>query len=243
MKQATTILLLLIGLVTVSCAQQTNYSNVRAAEFKRLVESNPGTLLDVRTLQEFRGGRLENADMLNYYDRDFRERLLMLPKNKPVYLYCNTGYRSERAARVLAAAGYSNVYNMQFGIMEWYHIGLPLYADPNARQDTENLYSIADFRSILSKEPLVFVDFYAPWCAPCREMMPMIDELLPQYHADIHLLKVNVDASRDLARDLGLKGVPYLVLYQNGKAVFEHFGTISREELKKVLDRQLAKAR
>lgn len=221
--------------------QNEGHIDLDAAQFKVIVAQEPGILLDVRTLREYRQGYLAGAEVLNYYERGFRERLLLLPKDRPVYLYCNTGYRSGRAARILTSAGYTKVYNMRHGIMEWNIHDFPVEYDPNAEKDTENLVNKDEFDRLVNNEPLLFVDFYAPWCAPCREMMPMIDELLPAYHNDIHLLKVNVDASRKLAKEMKLKGVPYLVLYRNGETVFEHFGKLEAHELRAVFDNELAK--
>ena len=56
---------------------------------------------------------------LNYYALDFKRKLLLLPRDQAVYLYCNTGYRSQRAAEILADKGYRQVHNLEHGIMEW----------------------------------------------------------------------------------------------------------------------------
>lgn len=223
-------LLLLTGL----SAQAQSYENIDAETFYKLLQEQPGTLLDVRTTREFRNGHLPESGQLNYYARDFRSKLELLPTDSPIYLYCNTGYRSERAAQMLAQAGYTQVYNMQYGIMEWNYRRLPIVVDPNAEPDREHVVSIEDYEQITQSEPLVFVDFYAPWCAPCREMVPMFDSLLSTYHAHVHLLKVNADASKKLVVNRKLMSVPYLILYKNGKEVFTHNGKISRNELEQL---------
>jgi thioredoxin 1 len=218
------------------CSQDAATIQVSSREFEKLVRTKPGVLLDVRTQREFQNGHIENAGQLNYYALDFRKRLLLLPKDQPIYLYCNTGYRSNRAASFLIRNAYTNVYNLQHGIMEWELADLPVIIDPDAQPDMDDKFEPAEFAQLLASEPIVFVDFYAPWCAPCRKMMPMIDSLKVEYHERLPIVKVNADASKRLMREMKLVTVPYLAIYCNGELVFEHRGEIRREELVEVLE-------
>lgn len=233
-------LLFLFPLFTVPAFNQDpTVRQVNSHEFKRLVDEQEGLLLDVRTKREFQNGHIENSGNLNYYALDFRKRLLLLPKDKPVYLYCNTGYRSDRAAGFLIRNGYQEVYNLQHGIMEWDLFALPVAVDPDARPDLDDKFDPAEFAELINSEPVVFVDFYAPWCGPCRQMMPMIDSLMVEYHERIPVVKVNADASKQLMREMKLVTVPYLVLYQDGAIVFEHRGVMKRKDLVSILDSNL----
>jgi len=228
---------IVITLALNSCAQKNPEAiQLNSKEFERLVRTKPGVLLDVRTQREFKNGHIENAGQLNYYALDFRSRLLLLPKDQPVYLYCNTGYRSNRAASFLIRNAYTNVYNLQHGIMEWELADLPVITDPDARPDMDDKFEPDEFAQLLASEPIVFVDFYAPWCAPCRKMMPMIDSLKVEYHERLPIVKVNADASKRLMREMKLVTVPYLALYRNGELYFEHHGEIRRKELVEVLE-------
>jgi len=218
------------------CSQDAATIQVSSHEFDKLVRTKPGVLLDVRTQREFQNGHIKNAGQLNYYALDFRQRLLLLPKDQPVYLYCNTGYRSDRAANFLIRNDYTNVYNLQRGIMEWELADLPVIVDPDAQPDMDDKFEPADFEQLLASESIVFVDFYAPWCAPCRRMMPMIDSLKVEYHGRLPIVKVNADASKRLMREMKLVTVPYLALYRNGELYFEYRGEIRREELVEVLE-------
>jgi thioredoxin 1 len=212
---------------------------VSSPEFAKIVVEDIGVLLDVRTMREFQNGHIANAGNLNYYAFDFRRRLLLLPKDQPIYLYCNTGYRSDRAADFLIRNGYERVYNLQHGIMEWDLHDLPVAIDPNAQPDMDDKFEPSDFAGLIENEPVVFVDFYAPWCGPCRQMMPMIDSLKTEYHERIPVIKVNADASKRLMRELKLVTVPYLVLYRNGELVFDHKGIMKREEVVSLLESNL----
>ncbi len=228
---------IVITLALTSCAQKNPEAiQLNSKEFERLVRTKPGVLLDVRTQREFKNGHIENAGQLNYYALDFRSRLLLLPKDQPVYLYCNTGYRSNRAASFLIRNAYTNVFNLQYGIMEWELVDLPVIVDPDAQPDMDDKFEPDEFAQLLASEPIVFMDFYAPWCGPCRKMMPMIDSLKVEYHERLPIVKVNADASKRLMREMKLVTVPYLALYRNGKLYFEHRGEIRREELVEVLE-------
>ncbi len=209
---------------------------VNSHEFAHLINNGGGVLLDVRTQREFQNSHIPDAGNLNYYAFDFRRRLLFLPKDQPIYLYCNTGYRSDRAADFLIRNGYERVYNLQHGIMEWDLYELPVAIDPNAQPDMDDRFEPADFADLINSEPVVFIDFYAPWCGPCRQMMPMIDSLKTEYHERIPVVKVNADASKRLMRELKLVTVPYLVLYRNGEIVFDHRGVMKREEVVSLLE-------
>ncbi len=217
-----------------ACGQNPNVKQLNSVEFEKLIKDSSGTLLDVRTLGEFKNGHIKDAGQLNYYALDFSQRLLMLSKDQPIYLYCNTGYRSQRAAEILVENGYKKVYNLEHGIMEWNLKNLPVLVEPDAKPDTENKMELDEFNALINSEKLVFVDFYAPWCAPCRKMMPMMDSLKTEYKDKITIVKINVDASKKLMKELGIVSVPYLVLYHKGIILYSQNGLTEKQELEKV---------
>ncbi len=212
-------------------AQDASVNQLSSNDFQELLLTNSGVLLDVRTAGEFENGHIPASGNLNYYALDFKRKLKLLSKEEPIYLYCNSGYRSERAARYLIDHGYSQVYNLEKGIIEWDAEDFPLIVEPHAKPDTKDMMDENTLSVILESEPIVFVDFYAPWCGPCRKMMPMIDSLQVDYKSKILVLKVNTDASRSLVKGLKIPSVPYLTLYKNGELIFSHKGLIGRKEL------------
>lgn len=83
-------------------------------------------LVDVRTPEEFLEGHLENAQNICIASSDFEDKIKLLDKNKPVFLYCKTGRRSANAAKILEEMGFTKVYDMQGGIVNWKEQGLEL---------------------------------------------------------------------------------------------------------------------
>ncbi len=219
-----------------SKAQSPYIKQLDPSEFKEMVKGEKGSLLDVRTSSEFANGHIKDAGQLNYYASDFKKRLLMLPKNQPVYLYCNTGYRSQKAAEIMAQNGYKQIYNLEHGIMAWNLNSLPVVVEPDAKPDTENKMEPDEFFAFVNTHSLTFVDYYAPWCGPCRQMMPIIDLLQAEYKNKVNIIKVNADASSKLVKEQKISGVPYFVLYKNGEVVFTHSGLLTREKIVEILE-------
>ena len=219
-----------------SRAQSPYIKQLDPSDFQEIVKSKKGSLLDVRTSSEFSNGHIKDAGQLNYYASDFKKRLLMLPKNQPVYLYCNTGYRSQRAAEILAQNGYKDVYNLERGIMAWNLNSLPVIVEPDAKPDTENKMEPDEFFAFVNTHSLTFVDYYAPWCGPCRQMMPVIDLLQAEYKNKVNIIKVNADASIKLIKEQKISGVPYFVLYKNGEIVYTHSGLLTREKIVEIIE-------
>lgn len=99
-------------------------SNVDVKEFKKLIDSKEGQLLDVRTPEEVAEGYIENAHNYDIYDAQFKSQLEKLDKNKPVYVYCRSGGRSGRAMEEMLGMGFKEIYNLEGGIGAWDNAGL-----------------------------------------------------------------------------------------------------------------------
>ena len=221
--------LLLSFSITLSYSQ--DYTQINAVEFAEKVKSKKATLLDVRTSGEFKNGHIADAGQLNFYSLDFRKKLLLLPKDQPVYLYCNTGFRSRIAAEILVKNGYSEVYNLEHGIMDWNLQDLPVVIEPDAQADNRDKMEPDEYYALIQSDKPVFIDFYAPWCGPCRQMMPMIDSLKVSYKEDIKVVKINADASKRLVKELGILGVPYFKMFNKGELIYSHTGLLTKPKV------------
>ena len=101
--------------------------NVSAKDFQQLIQDNSNAiLLDVRTPNEVAQGIIKNADIIDFYDPEFKTKLDKLDKSKPVVIYCHSGRRSGIAMSTLSEWGFSEIYNLQGGILEWSEAGLAI---------------------------------------------------------------------------------------------------------------------
>lgn len=96
------------------------YKDISSSDFQKIVESRKDVkIVDVRSEMEFRSGKIKGAQLINMMSGDFKDRLLRLPKDQAILLYCRSGNRSGMAARILGDAGYSEVYNLRGGLLSW----------------------------------------------------------------------------------------------------------------------------
>lgn len=88
--------------------------------FAEAIQENPdAVVLDVRTLQEFEEGHIPGAVRIDYLQDDFAARVAELDKDKPYYLYCRSGNRSAKAAQLMVAQGFDEVYELKTGFSGW----------------------------------------------------------------------------------------------------------------------------
>ena len=77
----------------------------------------------------------------------------------------------------------------------------------------------------------VFVDFWAPWCAPCRMLGPLLEEAADTYAGKVVVAKYNVDESNQVATENGIRGIPTILVYKNGEIIGQHTGALGRAPL------------
>lgn len=111
-------------------------------------------------------------------------------------------------------------------------------------QSTQHVQRISEAQfeaEVLQATNAVVVDFYAPWCGPCKRLSPMLDRLAAPHTPRVKFVKINVDEAAVLARRFDIQGIPTLLFFQAGKAVDRIVGLPAEAELKARLE-ALAKA-
>ena len=92
---------------------------------------------------------------------------------------------------------------------------------------------------VLHAEKPVLVDFWAAWCAPCRMVAPIVDELAEEYGGKISFVKIDIDQNPKTAASYGIMSIPSLLIFKNGEPVSHIVGFRPKEELKRSLDAAL----
>ncbi|HLU84181.1 MAG TPA: thioredoxin domain-containing protein [Vicingaceae bacterium] len=214
--------------------------NVDAATFKNLTETGNGIILDVRTPEEIASGHIPNASIINIYDKDFEAKINLMQKDKEIYVYCKSGGRSGQAAELLQKNGFNKVYNLDGGIMAWEKNNFPLTEPSDTEDHNIKTVSLADFKTMITTDQPVLVDFHTVWCAPCKKMAPVIDEIETAYTEKAVVKRIDIDKSKEVAEAYEISGVPVFIIFVNGQEKWKHNGMISKEELTAELDKYIA---
>lgn len=98
-----------------------------------------------------------------------------------------------------------------------------------------------NFKDVTAKGTVV-VDFWAPWCGPCRMVGPSLEELDEEYGDKLTVAKLNVDENQEIAQEYNVMSIPTLILFQDGKPVEKVVGAYPKAELKKYFDEKIAQA-
>lgn len=92
----------------------------------------------------------------------------------------------------------------------------------------------SDFKSTIA-QGLTLVDFFAEWCAPCRMLVPILEEIAEHMHGKVRLYKIDIDQSQDIISEFHVTSVPTLVLFKNGKEVNRSVGLKDADALKEFI--------
>ena len=94
-------------------------------------------------------------------------------------------------------------------------------------------------QDVLESEILVLVDFWAPWCGPCRMVAPVVDEIAQQYDGQVKVVKLNTDENPQVASQYGIRSIPTLMIFKGGQRVDMVVGAVPKTTLSNTIEKYL----
>ena len=221
---------LLLGVALFACNGQEFVLAPKPFQEKLAAMPN-AVLLDVRTAGEFAEGFVSGARNLDWNTK-FKTEVVKYNRDLPYFVYCLAGGRSHAAVEFMKSQGFTQVYEMQGGVMKWTGAGLPLVGASEAPADK---ISMEDYGKMGGSADRVIIDFYAPWCGPCRKLEPILSDVGKD--GKIKVIRINIDENKQLAHALKFEEIPVLQFYEKGKLIKNHFGFLPKEDVLKVFEK------
>jgi thioredoxin 1 len=211
-------------------SQNPSVKAIKPAEFSKGMEKDNAQVIDVRTPEEYAEKHLLKSENININDGSFEKRMGELDKDKPLYLYCLSGNRSNRAGNWAVKNGFKEVYNLEGGINAWMGDKLAVVTESGAAPGKG--MSFDDYLNHLkASNKLVLVDFNAVWCGPCKILKPIVEKQVKKNADKVELFEIDVDKNPLVSTTMNIRSIPLLLLYKDGKEVWRSMGLIEESVL------------
>jgi thioredoxin 1 len=92
---------------------------------------------------------------------------------------------------------------------------------------------------VLDSDTPVLLDFWAEWCGPCKSIAPVLDELAGTYEGKLKIVKINIDENQQTPRQFGVRGIPTLMIFKDGKVAGTQIGAVGKSQLTQFIDKSI----
>jgi len=99
--------------------------------------------------------------------------------------------------------------------------------------------SDSEFEQVINENAIVLVDFWAPWCGPCRMIGPVVEELANEFEGRVMMCKMNIDQNKATPAKFGIMSIPNLLLFKDGKMVDSVLGAVPKQRIVEMLEKHL----
>lgn len=226
------ILSITLALFLAACKTQTS-GGLSPTDFNTQIASEDAKIIDVRTPEEYNEGFIKGAVNINWNAGDFETVISQFGKEQKLYLYCKSGTRSGNAYELLKKLGYKNVYNLVGGITAWQEAQLPIETKPVVETKVPQVEEAKpiDFKTAIYGEKLVFVDFNATWCGPCKRMQPFVDMIKEERSSEVLVYSIDTDREVELAKEYQIFNLPTVILIKKGAVLYRKEGYHDKKSL------------
>lgn len=197
---------------------------------EKMRASKNALVLDVRTAQEVSGGFIEGAVNIDWTKDGFEIATEQYDRSMPVFVYCLSGGRSASAAGNLRSRGFKEVYELNGGMMSWRSANYPEVKPGQTKAKAKGMDRSA-YDVLINSDTAVLIDFYAPWCLPCKKMEPFLNEMAADSKTAFKIVRINADENPDLCKELEVDALPVLVYYKAGREVWREKRFMSKEDI------------
>ena len=218
---------------SISCTNTNTlvHEKIDILSLDKLLNDTDIIILDVRTSEEINAGYIPNSTFIDYYDKNFENKINLIDRSKKIYTLCKSGGRSVQAAEILSKNGFRNVYNLEGGFMRWKANKMP-YDINLVNNDSSNSYLISEksLDSLIENNTNTLIYISTKWCSPCKKMEPIIDKFVDN-NSSLKVIKIDLDANAYAQERFNVKSLPALVLYENNSVVWHKNGIIAYDDL------------
>ena len=226
-------LLIFTLIFSISCSNKNTlvFEKIDILSLDKILNDTDIIILDVRTSEEINAGYIPNSTFIDYYDKNFENKINLIDTSKKIYTLCKSGGRSIKASEILSKNGFRNVYNLEGGFMRWKANKMP-YDINLVNNDSSNSDSISEksLDSLIKNNTNTLIYISTKWCSPCKKMEPIIDKFVDN-NSSLKVIKIDLDANAYAQEKFNVKSLPALVLYENNSVVWHKNGIIAYDDL------------